>query len=143
MDYAEKNCGHCHFEKNILYSGLLVTISVSTQFNVMTAVFSPDQELIHKWLADKLEPAAIEQELTAGGLDAESIKAYIKEFRKVRNSKKLTTGFICMAIGAFLGFVSCVLTLANPFPELYNVILYGLTSVSILVIMLGLYFVFE
>jgi len=30
VDYAEKNCGHCHFQKNILYSALLVTISVSS-----------------------------------------------------------------------------------------------------------------
>jgi hypothetical protein len=48
-----------------------------------------------------------------------------------------------MALGAFLGFLSCVLTLANPIPELHNLILFGFTSVGILIIMVGMYFVFE
>ena len=53
------------------------------------------------------------------------------------------TGFICLGIGAMTGFISCVLTLTNPVPELYNVILYGLTSVAVTIIFIGLYFVFE
>jgi hypothetical protein len=48
-----------------------------------------------------------------------------------------------MGSGAFLGFLSCVLTLINPVPELYNLILYGLTSIAIIIIVLGLYLVFE
>jgi hypothetical protein len=48
-----------------------------------------------------------------------------------------------MGLGAFLGFISCVLSLTNPIPELYNVILFGLTSVAILIIVVGMYFLFE
>jgi len=52
-------------------------------------------------------------------------------------------GFILTAAGALLGFISCVLALINPVPELYEVILYGATSVSILLVFTGLYLVFE
>lgn len=57
--------------------------------------------------------------------------------------KKQFNGFFCMGLGAFLGFISCVLSLTNPIPELYNVILYGLTSIAILIIVVGMYFLFE
>ena len=59
------------------------------------------------------------------------------------NAKKQFMGFVFMAVGAFLGFVSCVLSLINPIPELYNVILFGLISIAIIVIFIGMYCVFE
>ena len=60
-----------------------------------------------------------------------------------QTDKKQFNGFFCMGLGALLGFISCVLSLTNPIPELYNVILFGLTSVAILIIVLGMYFLFE
>ena len=98
---------------------------------------------IQQWISAKLEPKAIEHELFSKGFDADAIAAYLKEYKRVLNSKRQVNGFICMAVGAFLGFISCVLSLVNPIPELYNVILFGLTSISVLIIFLGLYFVFE
>ncbi len=109
----------------------------------MSYTIAVEPATIQQWISTKLEPKTIEQELRAQGLDAEAVAAHLKEYRRIKNAKRQTTGFICMAVGAFLGFISCVLTLANPFPELYNLILYGLTSVAVLVIFLGLYFVFE
>jgi hypothetical protein len=58
-------------------------------------------------------------------------------------NKRQTNGFICMGVGAFLGFISCMLTVINPVPALYYYILYGLTSISITIIFIGLYLVFE
>jgi hypothetical protein len=58
-------------------------------------------------------------------------------------AKRQTTGFILLAIGAVLGFISCVLTLANPVPALYYWILYGLTSIAVIILMVGLYYVLE
>jgi len=52
-------------------------------------------------------------------------------------------GFLFAGLGAVIGFISCLLSIINPVPELYNVILFGLTSVAILLICLGLYFLFE
>ena len=82
----------------------------------------------------------------AGSPDQETttnIAHHPEEFKRVKNAKIQFTGFICLGTGAFLGFISCVLTLTNPIPELFNIILYGLTSVAILIICAGLYFVFE
>jgi len=58
-------------------------------------------------------------------------------------ARRQAKGFICMGIGAILGFISCVMTLVNPIPALYDIILYGLTSIAIIIIFIGLYLVFE
>lgn len=102
-----------------------------------------DQAAIQQWIVAKLDPKAIEADLLSKGFDLESVKTHIREFRKQRNAKKQVNGFICLAVGAFLGFLSCVLSIINPVPSLYDVILYGLTSLAICIIMAGLYFVFE
>ncbi|MFZ7113883.1 MAG: hypothetical protein ACO1G9_00795 [Bacteroidota bacterium] len=59
------------------------------------------------------------------------------------NAIRQKRGFSFTATGAVLGFISCVLSLTNPVPELYYIILYGLTSIAILLIFVGLYFIFE
>jgi hypothetical protein len=106
-----------------------------------TAVVSPST--IQQWITEKLDIQKIQESLQALGYDDETIDAHIKEFKKAKYGKQQFTGFICLGAGAFLGFVSCVLTLANPIPELFNIILYGLTSIAILIICIGLYFVLE
>lgn len=106
-----------------------------------TATINP--AMVQQWVSDNLTQQAIEADLNAKGLDVNHISAYLTAFKKHRNANRQFKGFVCMGFGAFLGFVSCVLTLINLFPQLYNWILYGLTSIAIAVIMLGLYFVFE
>lgn len=78
---------------------------------------------------------------TASNTEPVTIDFKYINFEKKR--KRQLNGFILMGLGAFLGFVSCLLTVTNPIPELYNVILYGLTTFAIIIIMWGLYFVFE
>ncbi len=109
----------------------------------MSYTFSVDASTIQQWLNAKLKPEAVEKELQEKGLDATDIETHLKTFKRLRNAKRQFTGFVCMGVGAFLGFVSCMLSVFNPIPELYNVILYGLTSVAILIICWGMYFVFE
>lgn len=109
----------------------------------MSYTASIDQAAIHKWVAAKLDPKVIEEQLLAEGFDMDAVAEHLKEFRRLKNAKRQFTGFVCMGIGAFLGFISCVLTLVNAVPDLYNVILYGLTSLAITIIFIGLYFVFE
>jgi len=104
---------------------------------------SIDNSTLQQWVAAKLDPASVEEKLKTMGLDTESVKTQLREYKRLCNAKKQFMGFVFMAGGAFLGFVSCVLTLINPIPELYNVILFGLTSVAIIVIFIGMYCVFE
>jgi len=109
----------------------------------MTYELSLDSTIIQQWVAAKLEPEAVEHELKSKGFDEAEIAAHLKAYRRLRNAKRQFTGFLCMGIGAFIGFLSCMLSVFNPIPELYNIILYGLTSIAILIICLGMYFVFE
>lgn len=99
--------------------------------------------VVRKWILENLDALSIEQMLRSEGFGDEHIDAYIKEYKRQKTRQKQTNGFIVTAIGAVLGFISCVLTLTNPIPEFFNLILYGLTSVAILLIMLGLYLIFE
>ena len=98
---------------------------------------------IQLWISQKLDVENLRQLLAQRGLSDESIKIHLKEFKKLRYAKRQSRGFIFASIGAFLGFVSCLLTVLNPIPELYNLILFGLTSFAIIIIFIGLYFIFE
>lgn len=66
-------------------------------------------------------------------------EAYKKYLREIRSRK----GFILMAIGSFLGFTSCVLTVFDVMPELRIITLYGLTTVGVSLAFYGAYLVFE
>jgi hypothetical protein len=109
----------------------------------MNLPVSVDSQTYQQWIAENLDKDHIREKLHSLGLDAESIAQHLKEFTKLKNARRQFKGFICLGLGAFMGFISCVLTLVNPIPELYNWILFGLTSVAIMIIMLGLYFLFE
>ncbi len=109
----------------------------------MSQTSSFDQKIIQQWLAAKLDYKDAEKEMLEKGLDADSVITNLKEYKRLRNAKKQFAGFICMGLGAFLGFISCVLSIINPLPQLYTLFLFGLTSIAILVIVYGLYLVFE
>jgi hypothetical protein len=109
----------------------------------MTATIAIDNHEIQQWVVEKRSPGDVEGILRARGLDDSMVTACLKEFKRQLNAKRQFRGFLFTALGAFLGFVSCLLTVLNPVPELYNLILFGLTSVAILFIFIGLYFLFE
>jgi hypothetical protein len=109
----------------------------------MSLTISVDANLIGQWVAAKRDNAAIEEELQQKGVDADTVAAYMKEYKRQRNAKRQFAGFVNAAIGAILGFISCTLTVTNIFPGMFDAILYGLTTVAILFICRGLYFVFE
>ena len=93
-------------------------------------------------LASELVPQAIEEALYKQGMDAATVVEYLKEIKRMRNAKKQISGIICMGIGAFLGFLSCLLTI-QAVPHMHDFIFYGLTMIAIVVVVIGLYLVFE
>ncbi|MCC6288934.1 MAG: hypothetical protein IT249_13710 [Chitinophagaceae bacterium] len=109
----------------------------------MEKIIPVDASLVRSWIGAKLSPADVEEQLNKSGFSEENIAAYLREYKKERYAARRFNGFVCAGVGAFLGFLSCVLSIINPIPELYHIILFGLTSVAILIICLGLYFVFE
>ena len=102
-----------------------------------------DRSVMQQWVAEKLELSKVKEKLVLLGLDEETVKENLREFRKLSCANKQFWGFVFLCGGAGLGFISCVLTLTNPVPELDYLILYGLTSIAITLICMGLYCVFE
>jgi hypothetical protein len=100
-------------------------------------------ETIQQWLQQKLQPTAIEEELKAKGFNTEMITQFIKEFKKARYAKRRFTAFVLMGIGAVVGFVSCVLTVLNVMPHMFDLFLYGLTIIAAILVFAGLYLLFE
>lgn len=98
---------------------------------------------IHRWITNEIEMQKIEDEMKQLGYDSDTINAHLKEFKRIKYAKRQSSGFTCIVIGAVLGFFSCVLSIINPFPEIYYYILYGLTSVAVLFIFAGLYYFLE
>ena len=109
----------------------------------MSTFTQHDQSVIEQWLLTKASNSSIEQQLQESGMPVELADEYRRAYQKRLVARRQVKGFKAMAIGAFLGFASCVLTLINPIPALYDVILYGLTSVAIVIIFWGMYLVFE
>ena len=109
----------------------------------MPATTTVNPSAIQHWIALNLDIDAIREELRKHGHDEHTIETHVNEFKKTKYGKRQTTGFVLMGLGAFLGFISCLLSVLNPVPELYYWILYGLTSIAITIICVGMYFVFE
>lgn len=102
-----------------------------------------DSSAIQQWLTDKLDTDTIREQLQQKGLTEEEISHSLQAFKKARYARRQFAGFIYLGVGAFLGFISCVLTLVNPIPALYDYILYGLTSIAVTLMIVGLYQLFE
>ncbi len=102
-----------------------------------------NQLIFQQLMNSNLSPMEMEKELRDKGFSADTIVEYMKELKKKRIAKRQSSGFIYMAIGAFLGFLSCVLTVANVFPQSTGFVLYGLTSIAVILVFAGLYLVFD
>lgn len=102
-----------------------------------------DKDLLTKWLQEKQKPEYIEAILKEKGIDQDSIEVTLKDYQRMINAKRQFTAFICMGTGAFIGFISCLLAILNPMPELHNFFLYGLTTVAVIIVFIGLYLLFE
>lgn len=109
----------------------------------MSALQNAESSILVQALKDNWELDLLKEKLAGEGHDEVSMDLLVREFKKLRNAKRQSIGFVTMAIGAFLGLLSCLLTIFNPFPELFNLVLYGLTSVAVIVALIGLYYVFE
>lgn len=104
---------------------------------------SVNADLFQQWIAGGLDIQKVKENLAAMDYDEETISLHLREFKKLKYGKRQFAGFVCLAAGALIGFLSCLLTLINPIPGLYNWTLYGLTSVAVLIIVLSLYYLLE
>lgn len=99
--------------------------------------------IIQQFLTEKDSVSSIHKKLLDLGFDEDTILKYVSEFNRIKNARRQTMGAIFMVAGALLGFISCILALVNPIPELHSWFLFGLTSVAISLAFYGLYCMFE
>ena len=109
----------------------------------MQESFTVNEAICRQVLSSHLAAEAVEASLLAKGIDADNMAAYLDAIKRMRYAKRRNTGFIFMAAGAFLGFLSCVLTITHALPNMFEFIFYGLTTIAVSMVVLGLYYVFE
>ncbi len=95
------------------------------------------------WKSNNLSSEIIQQELSLEGYSNNEVEEIITLYKKKCDNDRMTKGFIMMGAGAFLGFISCVCVLLDFGPLMRDIFLYGLTSLSVIIAMAGLYLVFE
>ena len=109
----------------------------------MTEQLHLDHSQIQQWITGNLSEEALISQLENAGINAEIAELYLQTFKKVRDEKRYKNGITLIITGAVLGFFSCVASLCNVAPEYCTLILVGLTSVSLVLVFIGLYLVFE
>lgn len=100
-------------------------------------------KLIQGWKEKNYTVSQANEEMLQAGFREEDIEGMLKAYKKEQAESRQKIGFICMAAGAVLGFVSCVMTMLNLLPALTGLFLYGFTTMAIIVILIGCYLVFE
>jgi multidrug transporter EmrE-like cation transporter len=100
-----------------------------------------DQFKIQQWIVENRSLEYVENALKE--MDIDTFEAYVEAFKKAKRSKRITTGFVIMVAGAFLGFIGFILTVTNIFPGMFYVTLFGFTTVSAVLVGWGLYLVLE
>ncbi|MBL7700703.1 MAG: hypothetical protein JNM14_00515 [Ferruginibacter sp.] len=110
----------------------------------MEEVLQVDESICQQLLSSGLNTEGIQASLKEKGIsDDDLVAAYMDTIKKMRYSKRRNMGFTFMAAGAFLGFLSCVLTISHVLPQMFDFIFYGLTTLAVCIVVLGLYYVFE
>ena len=95
----------------------------------------------NEWLAAGYTYKQIDDELSAMGIEEAHRPAMLKEINKLRNAQKTTKGLIYILIGAVLCLASCLLTILLPQSNT-TLVLYGLTSIGIIIVFIGLMQIF-
>lgn len=94
------------------------------------------QDMAAQWLANGLDNKQVEAEMLKMGIEERNLPDLLREFKKMRNARNTTIGLYFILAGALLCLISCVLTLA--FSSASAFILYGLTSVGVIIVFVGL-----
>jgi hypothetical protein len=113
--------------------------SITADFFHMSLNIPLDTVLVQQWIAARRDDTAIQEELQQKGMDADSIAAYLNEYKRQGNEKRQFPRFVYIAIGAIPSFINCTLTVTNLFPGIFEAFLYGLTTIASLFICPGLY----
>jgi len=95
-------------------------------------------------LLDKAESRSdIKNILLQEGHDERFVKDLIKETTKVYNAKRVSSGLVYVLSGALICLTSCIVTMTTTYSHAsFGWMLYGLTTLGILVVFAGLMKIF-
>ena len=110
---------------------------------MVSEINSLQSDLYKKWNSGDFSEESIKKDLEYKGLNEQEISDLLNQYKKKQNDERQKIGFILTAVGAFFGFLSCVFTMLDLIPEMRGFMLYGLTTIGIVLIFVGLFFVFE
>ncbi len=102
-----------------------------------------DLNKLNTWIKLNYSEETVRNKLIGQSLQEIEIEKYLDEYRKVKSSKKFTHGFSMIGIGGFIGLIACILSMIIEHPHWNSVFLYGATSLGVIVVMYGLYQIFE
>lgn len=108
-----------------------------------TSFENVSSRLIETWIRQNIDQDSLVLNLRKEGKDETSIQMHIEAYKKALNERRQFNAFLLLGIGAFLGFIGCVLSLINPFPDYYFWILYGSTGLAACFIVAGFYVLLE
>ena len=101
------------------------------------------QHAAKEWLDHRLSNEEIKTELLKRGFEEHNLPEMMKEIARLRNARKTSSGLILVLAGAVLCLLSCVLTLTGSYTgSSFQLILYGITTLGILVSFGGLIKIF-
>ncbi len=109
----------------------------------MTAFDLVSIDELRKWNENEHSIDQVREDLKNRNINEEQIENVLKSYKKIKGEKRQMYGFIITTVGGLLCFFSCIFTLLNVIPSLRDFILYGITTIGIIVIVIGLYLVFE
>lgn len=95
-----------------------------------------------EWLDKGYDNQQISNELMKLGIEEGHVPEMLKEIVKLRNSRKTASGLVFILIGAVICLISCIVTLTS---DTHNItfVLYGLTSLGIIIVFGGLMKIFS
>jgi hypothetical protein len=103
---------------------------------------SPGQYVL-RMLEDGTSREQIEQQLVDKGHDRRFAQEIVAEVYTLRNARRRSKGLVLVLVGAVVCFLSFILTITGAFSgEAFNYVLFGLTSVGVIVVFVGFTFDF-
>jgi hypothetical protein len=99
--------------------------------------------LLDGWKKKNLSIEQVREELYTTGYDDQQVRQLVKAYKKLKYGGRQELGVIILIAGSLIGFLSFILSYLNLFPSFFGATLYGLISVSILMIVGGFYLIFE
>ena len=109
----------------------------------MTQLNPNYQEHFTQWIKEGLDHHQVLERLHADGLESDLQTKISTDYRKFYQAERSKKGFNYIALGAIIGFTSCMLTLFDVMPEFRDFYLVGLTTLGISIAVYGCYCIFE